>query len=115
MEFEDSVFFANYLDAADELKDFRTQFFFPQHDGEDAIYLCGNSLGLQPKSVQEHIAKQLTNWQEHGVEGWFHPESKWLEYHLQLKAPLSKILGAKTEEISVMNSLTVNLHLLLVS
>ena len=115
MEFEDSVFFANYLDAADELKDFRTQFFFPQHDGEDAIYLCGNSLGLQPKSVQEHIAKQLTNWQEHGVEGWFHPESKWLEYHLQLKAPLSKILGAKTEEITVMNSLTVNLHLLLVS
>jgi len=115
MEFEDSIFYANYLDAADELKDYRKQFLFPRHDGKDAIYLCGNSLGLQPKSVQETITKQLTNWQEHGVEGWFHPEAKWLEYHLQLKGPLSKILGTKPEEITVMNSLTVNLHLLLVS
>lgn len=115
MDFDDSPFFANYLDAADELKDFRKQFLFPQHNGEDAIYLCGNSLGLQPKTVQDHIAKQLTNWQEHGVEGWFHNDSKWLEYHLQLKEPLSKILGAKTEEITVMNSLTINLHLMVVS
>ncbi|HWD88166.1 MAG TPA: kynureninase [Mucilaginibacter sp.] len=115
MEFEDSIFFANYLDAADELKDFRKRFLFPQHNGEDAIYLCGNSLGLQPKTVRETINGQLLNWQEHGVEGWFHPEAKWLEYHLQLKNPLSKILGAKNEEITVMNSLTVNLHLMLVS
>jgi len=115
MIYHDTLEFANDLDAQDELKNFRNEFLFPQHDGKDAIYLCGNSLGLQPKSVQQYVQAQLSNWQEHGVEGWFHPEAKWLEYHLQLKEPLSKILGAKTEEITVMNSLTVNLHLLLVS
>src|ERR1700744_588084 len=115
MEYDDAPEFANYLDALDELKDFRNQFLIPQHNGGGASYPCGNSLGLQPKRGKDYIDKQLTNWQEHGVEGWFHDDSKWLEYHLQLKEPLSRILGAKTEEITVMNSLTVNLHLMLVS
>ncbi|MBS1532863.1 MAG: kynureninase [Bacteroidetes bacterium] len=115
MIYQDSLEFAQDLDEQDELKHFREKFLFPLHKGKDAIYLCGNSLGLQPKSVQEEIAKQLTNWQEHGVECWFHPEARWLEYHLRLKQPLSKILGTKSEEITVMNSLTVNLHLMLVS
>src|ERR1700756_3172236 len=115
MIYQDSPEFAQSLDEQDELKHFREKFLFPQHNGKDAIYLCGNSLGLQPKTTREVIGKQLLNWQEHGVEGWFHPDSKWLEYHLPLKQPLSKILGVKIEEITVMNSLTVNLHLMLIS
>ncbi|MGZ3777405.1 MAG: kynureninase, partial [Mucilaginibacter sp.] len=81
----------------------------------DAIYLCGNSLGLQPKSVQQYINAQLSNWKHHGVEGWFNSEAPWLQYHEQLKTPLAALLGTKKEEVTVMNSLTVNLHLLLVS
>lgn len=115
MIYQDTLEFAQNLDEQDELKYFRDKFLFPQHNGKDAIYLCGNSLGLQPKAVKKVINEQLLNWQEHGVEGWFHPDAKWLEYHLQLKQPLSKILGTKAEEITVMNSLTVNLHLMLVS
>ncbi len=115
MEYDDAPEFANYLDALDELKDFRDEFLFPQHNGKDAIYLCGNSLGLQPKSVQQHVNAQLGNWQEHGVEGWFNSDDPWLQYHEQLKKPLADLIGAKTGEVTVMNSLTVNLHLLLVS
>src|ERR1700744_6592671 len=115
MEYDDAPEFANYLDALDELKDFRNEFLFPQHNGKDAIYLCGNSLGLQPKGVQQYVNAQLGNWQEHAVEGWFNSDDPWLQYHEQLKKPLSNILGAKAGEVTVMNSLTVNLHLLLVS
>jgi len=115
MNYRDTLEFANDLDAQDELKTFRSEFLFPQHDGKDAIYLCGNSLGLQPKSVQQYVQAQLSNWQEHGVEGWFNSEEPWLQYHEQLKTPLAALLGAKREEVTVMNSLTVNLHLLLVS
>jgi kynureninase len=115
MEYDDAPEFANYLDALDELQDFRNEFLFPQHNGKDAIYLCGNSLGLQPKGVQQYVNAQLGNWQEHGVEGWFNSDDPWLQYHEQLKKPLSDLIGAKTGEVTVMNSLTVNLHLLLVS
>jgi kynureninase len=115
MIYQDTLEFANDLDAQDELKNFRDEFLFPQHEGKDAIYLCGNSLGLQPKSVQQYVSAQLGNWQEHGVEGWFNSNEPWLLYHEQLKKPLAGLLGAKPEEVTVMNSLTVNLHFLLVS
>src|ERR1700744_1557626 len=115
MIYKDTFEFAENLDKQDELKSFRNEFLFPQHNGRDAIYLCGNSLGLQPKSVKEYVSAQLGNWQEHGVEGWFNSDDPWLQYHEQLKKPLSELLGAKNEEVTVMNSLTVNLHLLLVS
>jgi len=115
MNFEATLAFAESLDEADPLKDFRNQFWIPLHNGKDAIYLCGNSLGLQPRTTEQYIGKQLTKWRELAVEGWFQGEEPWLEYHRQLSEPLSQILGARKSEVTIMNSLTVNLHLLLVS
>lgn len=115
MNYQLTFEFAEILDAQDELKDFRNEFLIPQHNGQDVIYLCGNSLGLQPKTVTQYLDKQLGNWQQHGVEGWFNSDEPWLLYHEQMKLPLAAIVGAKPEEVTIMNSLTVNLHLLLVS
>jgi kynureninase len=115
MIYQSTIEFAESLDTQDELKDFRNDFLIPQRDGRDVIYLCGNSLGLQPKTVTEYLDKQLDNWQQHGVEGWFNSDDPWLLYHEQMKKPLAAIVGAKQEEVTIMNSLTVNLHLLLVS
>ncbi|HVS91752.1 MAG TPA: kynureninase [Mucilaginibacter sp.] len=115
MTYENSLEFAKKLDEQDELKHFRSEFLFPQHRGEDVIYLCGNSLGLQPKKVEQYLSAQLGNWKNLAIEGWFHGDDPWLLYHQQMKKPLAEILGAKTDEITIMNSLTVNLHLLLVS
>jgi kynureninase len=115
MIYQDSLEFAESLDAQDELKNLRNEFFIPQHDGEDAIYLCGNSLGLQPKKTEQYVNEQLAQWKELAVEGWFHGDNPWLQYHHQLKQPLANLVGAKSDEVTIMNSLTVNLHLLLVS
>ncbi|WP_158828258.1 kynureninase [Mucilaginibacter lacusdianchii] len=115
MNFENSLAFATQLDEQDPLSHFRSQFLFPKHNGKDAIYLCGNSLGLQPKALSQYIAEQLQVWRDYAVEGWFQAEQPWLTYHQQLKAPLARIVGALPQEVTVMNSLTVNLHLLLVS
>ncbi|GAB3904785.1 kynureninase [Mucilaginibacter boryungensis] len=115
MIFQNTPEFASQLDAQDELKHLRSEFIIPQHNGKDAIYLCGNSLGLQPKATAEEIAKQMGSWASKGVEGWFDGDEPWLNYHQQLKSTLGEILGANEQEITVMNSLTVNLHLLLVS
>jgi kynureninase len=115
MDYQDTLEFAIGLDEQDELKDFRAEFLIPQHEGRDAIYLCGNSLGLQPVATAKYLASQLNSWKELAVEGWFQGDNPWLNYHHQLKQPLANLIGAKTEEITVMNSLTVNLHLLLVS
>lgn len=115
MIYQDTLEFAESLDAQDELKHFRNEFLIPRHEGRDAIYLCGNSLGLQPASTQKYIEAQLNSWKDLAVEGWFQGDDPWLQFHHQLKQPLANLTGAKTEEITVMNSLTVNLHLLLVS
>jgi kynureninase len=115
MIYQDNYEFAVSLDAEDELKHFRNEFLIPQHNGKDAIYLCGNSLGLQPVSAQKYLAAQLSTWKDLAVEGWFQGEDPWLQFHHQLKQPLANLTGAKIEEITVMNSLTVNLHLLFVS
>jgi kynureninase len=115
MIYQDSLEFAESLDAHDELKNLRNEFFIPQHNGEDAIYLCGNSLGLQPKKTEQCVSEQLAQWKELAVEGWFHGDNPWLQYHHQLKQPLANLVGAKSDEVTIMNSLTVNLHLLLVS
>jgi len=115
MNYQNTLEFAKGLDEQDELKHFRDEFLIPQHNGNDAIYLCGNSLGLQPKSVKKYVDGQLNSWHELGVEGWFHGDDPWLMYHQQLKKPLSGLLGAKSDEITIMNSLTVNLHLMFVS
>jgi len=115
MEYQNSAEFAQQLDEQDALNSFRQQFLIPQHAGKDAIYLCGNSLGLQPKATQQYIAHQLSNWQNLAVEGWFQGDDPWLQYHKQMLQPLANIVGAQPAEVTIMNSLTVNLHLLMVS
>jgi kynureninase len=115
MKYENSAAFARQLDEQDILQSFRQEFLIPQHHGKDAIYLCGNSLGLQPKATQQYIASQLSNWQNLAVEGWFEGDEPWLSYHKQMLQPLANIVGAQPAEVTIMNSLTVNLHLLLVS
>ncbi|HMG11241.1 MAG TPA: hypothetical protein VK609_22160, partial [Mucilaginibacter sp.] len=115
MNYQNSLAFAIEQDKLDPLKDFRSRFLIPQHHSEDAIYLCGNSLGLQPASAQEYVADQLNTWKNLAVEGWFQGDDPWLSYHKQLSSSVSKIVGAHESEVTVMNSLTVNLHLLMVS
>lgn len=115
MIFENTIDFAKAMDAKDPLRRFRSEFLFPQHEGNDAIYFCGNSLGLQPKKTREYILKQLDNWSEYGVEGHFKTETPWMYYQKTTKESLAKLIGAKPIEVVAMNQLTVNLHLMLVS
>ncbi len=106
---------AQQLDKEDPLFSFRNEFLFPKKDSKDRIYFLGNSLGLQPKSTKHAIQKILNQWELEGVESFFSEEDPWLKYHDKLVGPLSKIVGALPQEISVMNQLTVNIHLMLVS
>jgi kynureninase len=115
MEYQYSADFAKRLDEQDPLQAFRQKFLIPKHNGQDSIYLCGNSLGLQPITTQQYILNQLSNWQNLAVEGWFQGDEPWMQYHKQMLQPLANIVGARTEEVTIMNSLTVNLHLLMVS
>jgi kynureninase len=115
MQYQNTLEFAQQLDGQDPLKVFRNKFLIPQCNGRDVVYLCGNSLGLQPIAAKDYLSDQLTNWQQLGVEGWFDGNDPWLGYHKRLTATLSAIVGAHENEVSVMNSLTVNLHLLMVS
>jgi len=115
MNFENGLSFARQIDAADPLKSFRDKFIIPEAGGKQKIYFLGNSLGLQPKSAKGHIQQILDDWGELGVESFFHAEEPWMDYHEKLAYPLSKIVGALPNEVVVMNQLTVNLHLMLVS
>jgi kynureninase len=115
MIYKDAINFAQHLDEQDPLKDLRNDFLIPEHSVQDSIYLCGNSLGLQPRAAKQYLQAQLNVWQNEAVEGWFHGNEPWLKYHEQLIGPLSNIVGANPAEVSIMNSLTVNLHLLMVS
>ncbi len=104
------------LDANDSLRKFRDRFFIPQNaDGNEAIYLVGNSLGLQPKTAKKYIEQELDDWAKLGVEGHLHARHPWLPYHEFLTEQMARVVGAKPIETVVMNSLTVNLHLLMVS
>lgn len=115
MTFENSLSFAQQCDNQDPLRDLRNEFLFPVQNGKPFIYLCGNSLGLQPKSAREVLNVQLDNWQNLAVEGWFEGESPWMYYHKELKKLMAPLVGASPNEVCPMNTLTVNLHLLLVS
>ncbi|OWW24463.1 kynureninase [Zobellia sp. OII3] len=115
MKFENTLGFAQKLDGQDPLRNYRNQFYFPKVDGKEVIYFTGNSLGLQPKRAQKFVDEVMTDWKELAVEGHFHSDKPWWDYHERLAAPLAKVVGAKTEEVSVMNTLTVNLHLLMVT
>lgn len=102
------------LDEDDKLKHFREKFHFPDYV-DDIIYLNGNSLGLQPKDTEKYVLKELKDWKKYGVEGHFESETPWLPYHEFLSKPIAKIVGAMDDEVVIMNTLTVNLHLLMVS
>jgi kynureninase len=104
------------MDAIDPLAGFRERFHFPKtKSGDDCVYLCGHSLGLQPKQSREYVEQELTDWAQLGVEGHFHARSPWLPYHRLLTEQTAVLVGAKPLEVVVMNSLTVNLHLMMVS
>jgi len=107
--------YAQEQDRKDELAHFRDKFYIPQHKGRDVIYLCGNSLGLQPKGVAQAIATELEKWQKYGVEGHFVGKQPWWQFRKPIKPMLAKLVGAEPSEIAIMNNLTTNLHLLLVS
>jgi len=115
MQFENTREFAKQLDQKDRLTSYRDQFIFPKVNNKQVIYFTGNSLGLQPKTAQNYVNDVMKDWAELAVEGHFYAEKPWWEYHERLAAPLAKVVGAKPAEITVMNTLTVNLHLLMVS
>src|SRR5918993_6021815 len=102
---ENSVEFARLQDAGDSLKQFRSKFFIPQHNNKDAVYFTGNSLGLQPKTVIDHINQELEDWAALGVEGHFKAQNPWVSYHEQFAVPVAKIVGAEPGEVVVMNQL----------
>lgn len=106
---------AKTLDNNDELSNLRNKFFIPKHKQNDVIYFCGNSLGLQPKSVKSYIETELQSWAQYGVEGHFMGKNPWMPYHHLFKEKISTLVGAKPHEVGVMNTLTTNLHLLMVS
>ena len=116
MKYINSRAFAEERDHKDPLHQFRDQFHFPVNaEGQPKIYLCGNSLGLQPKQTSEYVQQELTDWAKYGVEGHTNAKTPWLTSHEDLSAPMAKIVGALPEEVVVMNTLTVNLHLMMVS
>lgn len=108
--------YAQDCDRADPLAGFRDRFFMPKKaDGSDVLYFCGNSLGLQPRSVADYIRGELDDWAALGVEGYFHARNPWVTYQDLVTASLARLVGAKPSEVVAMNSLTVNLHLMMVS
>lgn len=115
MQFENTLAFAQQLDKQDKLAKFRDEFYMPKKDGKPMIYLCGNSLGLQPKNARAAIDQELNDWANLGVEGHFAGKNPWMYYHHFLTEKAAKIVGAKPSEVVIMNNLTANLHLMMVS
>ena len=113
--FEATLTYAREQDEVDILYPFRERFRIPQHEGRDVYYFCGNSLGLQPKSVAYLMEQELEDWAKYGVEGHFQARNPWFSYHKLFNERLAKIVGAKPDEVVATNTLTVNLHLLMVS
>ena len=116
MKYSTDKSFCEELDQKDSLKSYKDLFFIPKNkQGKELIYFCGNSLGLQPKKTKEYIIQEIDDWKTHAVEGHFHAKNPWLPYHEMLSASYSKLIGAKSSEVIAMNTLTVNLHLMMVS
>lgn len=116
MNFANTLAFAEEQDKADALASYRNEFYFPSDEnGNSLIYLCGNSLGLQPKSAAKYLQSELDDWQKWGVEGHFHGKKPWFHYHKFLTDNTAELVGALPHEVVVMNQLTVNLHLLMAS
>lgn len=119
MEFKsnhNSLEAAKVFDKEDTLAKFRSEFHFPHApEGEDSLYFCGHSLGLMPKRTEEYLQAELEDWKYHGVEGHFRAKHPWLPYHENITSSFAKLVGAKESEVVAMNTLTVNLHLMMVS
>jgi len=116
VKYENNIAFAEKLDSTDELSNYRERFFIPKtQDGRDVIYFAGNSLGLQPKTVRAYVEQELLDWEKMGVEGHNHAKHPWLPYHEFLTGQTAALVGAMPEEVVNMNSLSVNLHLMMVS
>ncbi len=115
VNYEFNKAFAEKMDHQDPLKDFRERFLFPKVDGKEAIYFCGNSLGIQPKSTLSYIQKELNNWANMAVDGHFQGEDAWYHIRKKSKPALAEIVGAHEHEVVAMNNLTSNLHFLMVS
>ncbi|MBG6128572.1 kynureninase [Aquimarina sp. EL_43] len=111
-----SLEYAKELDQKDKIAQYRDQFHIPKdNNGNDWIYMCGNSLGLQPKTTKKYIQQELEDWANYGVEGHFEAKNPWMPYHEFLTDTMAKVVGAKPLEVVIMNTLTTNLHLLMVS
>jgi len=116
MTYQNSLAFAQEQDAKDPLKQYRKKFHIPKDaNGNNWLYFTGNSLGLQPKSTQEYINQELQDWANFGVEGHFEAKNPWMPYHEFLTQNMAEVVGAKPIEVVIMNTLTTNLHLLMVS
>jgi kynureninase len=115
MNFQYEHAFAKSLDSADTLAGYRSRFLFPQHNGQNVLYFTGNSLGLQPKGVKEAFAEECDDWSTFGVEGHFLAKKPWYSYHERFAKGAAQLVGALECEVVMMNQLTVNLNLLLVS
>lgn len=115
MKYINSLQFAREQDKKDSLKSFRKKFLFPQYKGNDALYFVGNSLGLQPASVAKYVKVELDDWAKLASEGHFEGHNPWYSYHEMFTKPVAKLMGAREEEVIIMNQLTVNLHLLMIS
>lgn len=106
---------ARAQDAADPLRAFRDEFLIPPHEGRDSHYFCGNSLGLQPRAVRDAVAAELEDWGALAVEGHFKGRLPWMDYHEYVRDGLAEVVGARPSEVVAMNTLGVNLHLMMVS
>jgi len=115
MDFQYDLSFAQSLDTNDALSAMRARFLFPQHNGMPVLYFTGNSLGLQPKGVREALIQECDDWEMYGVEGHFLAQNPWFGYHEAFALGAAKLVGALQHEVVMMNQLTVNLNLLLVS
>jgi kynureninase len=115
MIFQNTKDFAIQLDALDVLHKYKNEFIFPKINGKNVIYFTGNSLGLQPKRTKSYVDEVMNDWAELGVEGHFFAQKPWWDYQERFAEPLSKIVGSLPSEVTVMNTLTVNLHLLMIS
>jgi len=115
-KYDSSLEFAKAADAADPLRKFRSSFHFPEaFNNLEPVYLTGNSLGLMPKTARAYVDQELDDWARLAVEAHMHAKRPWLPYHEFVTEPMARVVGAKPIETVVMNSLTVNLHLLMVS
>jgi len=116
MIYQNTLAYAKQQDTEDKLSHLREQFHIPKDkNGNDWLYFTGNSLGLQPKKTQKYIQQELDDWAKYGVEGHFEAKNPWMSYHELLTESMAKIVGTKPLEVVVMNTLTTNLHLLMVS